>query len=198
VALPGAQGFPHEPNPSTPMQAGTSPIEAWYSGVVNQTAYSALALPVFDGVRARTYTIGRDCVLSAIAFEVTTGAGGAVGRVALYRSTSGRNIYPSSLVVDGGEFDCSTTGIKVTTGLSIFLKAGLYWVMATQGVATATLRSVQGGGGPTVIGALTTLGGNPNSSLSLTRSYAPFSATFEAGAGQSTNHCPAIHLLLSA
>lgn len=180
MALVGAQGYPHEPNPSTPMQAGTSPLECWYSGMVNQTAYSTVA-GVLDFIRAYPVVIGRSGIIDRLAFEVTTGgAAGAVARCAIYRPTSEKNHYPSSLVVDGGEFGCTSIGVKAAS-VSIFLGAGLYWLCQLQGVAVSTSRRTLAAGTSSVFGVPITLGAFPNDTINTAFSYAAFPATFPGG-----------------
>lgn len=66
-------------------------------------------IPIFPSI---------DTPVTALAFEVTLAAVGAVGRLGLYGDTSG---LPGSKIVDGGTFDSSTTGIKelaVTTTMT--------------------------------------------------------------------------------
>lgn len=86
----------------------------------------------------------QSCTIDRISFEVVTTPGGAgsVTRAGIYNSDA--NGLPSSLLLDAGTADTTTTGIKEIT-VSQALTPGLYWVTAVnQGAATpaATLRYV--------------------------------------------------------
>ncbi len=184
---------PYFPNFSTPMQRGTSPLECWYSGVVNQTAYST-GLATFDQIFAYAVVIGRAGFLDRIAFDVTAGGGaGSKGRAAIYRPTSDKNLYPNELVIDGGEFDTTTIAVKSAT-INTFVRPGLYWFCVRFGVATPTVRSgVVGSIGP-VLGIPATMGANANSILNVASAYAAFPATFPAGAGPVSSTARLVHV----
>lgn len=188
-----AQGFPHEPNPSTPMQAGTSPLEIWYSGVVNQTAYAVGAISL-DFIYANPVVIGRTGIIDRIAFEVTTGAGGGtggVGRCGIY--ASGADGYPAALIVDGGEQSTEVAAVKAST-VSVFLSAGRYWFVTHFGVAACSARKPAAGGINTILGVPTTMGANCNLRLVPGVSYAALPATFPAGATASTGIYQLVHI----
>lgn len=151
------QGFPHEPNASTPHQAGTSPLEIWYSGVVNQTAYTTVSA-TFNQIFGYPVVIGRSGILDQIGFEVTTGAGGGSGgvaRAAIYNSNSSG--FPNSLVVDGGEKSTEANAV-LTSSISVYVEAGLYWFCLWPGVATATVRAGSVGAISAMLGVPTTMG----------------------------------------
>lgn len=68
----------------------------------------------------------KDIEVNSIAIHVLAAAIGAV-RLGIY-SDSG-DIYPGNLVIDAGEVDVSTTGLKEITGLTTkLLKNKLYWL----------------------------------------------------------------------
>lgn len=78
-----------------------------------------------------------------ISCEVTTAAAGATPRLGIYAATSGG--LPGSLVLDAGQIDASTIGLKEIT-ISQTLSGGRYFLMAAQqGSATCTFRAVNGG-----------------------------------------------------
>lgn len=180
-----AQGYPHECNPSTPHQIGTSPLEIWYSGMVIQASYSSGAIPI-DAIRGYPLVVGRSGVIDRIAVEVTGNVATAVGRCGIYRATSIINLYPSSLVVESGELDVSSTGIKAVT-VSAFLEAGLYWMVFLGGVANGNMRRPAVSGEAPLLGAPTTLGANPNNRIEATFAYAALPSTFPASAVMSTS-----------
>lgn len=67
-------------------------------------------------LRCRPIPFGSLRVLTDLAFVVNIGQAGALGRHGIYELSSAG--YPTTLVLDGGEMDLSTSGRKSTTGLS--------------------------------------------------------------------------------
>lgn len=55
----------------------------------------------------------------------TAGTAAARARIGLY--TSDGNLYPATLIVDGGEVNCSATGLKEVV-VNVTLEPGVYWV----------------------------------------------------------------------
>lgn len=177
----GPQGAKRYPNLSTPRQRGTSPWESWYSGVVNQTAYAAVAHAV-DNIYCLPVVIGKGGFIDRVAFEVTTGgAAGSVGRCGIYRATSRKNIYPGALVVDGGEKDTTSSGVKSTT-VNVFLRAGLYYFCMLTGVAAPTLRDLAVASASPILGLPTTMGANNHYHVTVAFPYAALPSAFPASA----------------
>jgi hypothetical protein len=86
--------------------------------------------------------------IDRLAFSVTTGgAGGSVGRACIYDSDPVTNL-PKKLIVDGGEFDCTTVAVKVAN-VNVRLEPKLYWIGTIFGVNAPTLQvlSIAGDGG---------------------------------------------------
>jgi hypothetical protein len=178
-----AQGRGFSPSFSTPMQRGTSPLECWYSGVINQTAYTTGSNTI-DTLFAQRIVIGRSGILDRIAFEQTAAGGaGSLTRCGLYAATSRYNIYPSSLVVDGGEIATDGANATKVTTISTFVQAGLYWLVVLSGVSAPTLRARSVGGQDAIGGVPSTIGTTPNSALAVALAYQALPATFPAGAG---------------
>ena len=174
------QGISHEVNASTPLQRGTSPLEIWYSGAANQTAYVAGASFAVNTVRAYPIVIGRTGILDRIGFEPTGASAGSVGRVALYSAISATNLYPGSLLVESGELDTSSAAVKTAT-ISTYISPGLYWFAFVFGTAVATMRRTATGGGLPLLGVPSTMGANCNQRLTGSLTYGAFASTFPAG-----------------
>lgn len=191
-----AQGFRKEPNAQSAFQVGTAAAERWYSGVVSQATFTADAFGV-DTPVGYPVVIGKDSIIDRIAFEVTSGgAAGSVARVGIYRATSPTNLYPSELVVDGGEHTTTGVGVKAST-VEVFLKAGLYWFMYHCGVNYPTIRMVPVAALSPTFGLPSDFGANPNNRIDGTGlfSYGAFPATFPAGAALSDNfYSPLVHV----
>ncbi len=196
TGMPQGSGF--FPNISTPLHRGTSPLECWYSGVLNQTAYLAgSAAWALGNMYASPLAIGRSGKLDRIAFETTANVPTSVARVGLYRATSNSNIYPAERLADGGEQDCNAgPGIKSTT-ISVDVTPGLYWLVMLAGVAAPTLRRIPGGGLTPIIGVPGALGAAPYSYLVVAQAYGAMPATYPAGGALNTVGIqlpPAIHV----
>jgi hypothetical protein len=170
--------MPYEPNAFTPHQAGTAVFENWYAGIANQTAYGSGTATVGQ-VRAYPALFGRSGYIDRIGFETTVvGGAGSVSRVGIYRATSRWNVFPSSLVVDGGEKDTAASFGVFSTTVNIFLEAGWYWIATLVGTASPTFRRVGAG---TIIGAAginSTMGATPNRFYFYALAYGALPAQF--------------------
>ena len=134
-------------------------------------------------LNAIPFMVTRDCVLDGLRFEVTIGAGGARGRVGIYRAISAANIYPGALVVDGGDKDTSGAGFVQSVGLGIPLSAGvLYWAVYLGGTAAITIRGVGPAAMSGFLGNQATDFSNANLWLSVAQAYGALPANFPAGA----------------
>ena len=196
------QGISHEVNASTPLQRGTSPLEIWYSGVVNQTAYGTAA-PTVGSLRAFPIVIGRSGTVDRVAFEVTTvGGAGAVARAGIYNcNQTPPNYYPTSLLVDTGEFATDSGTTKVyTPSTAIYVSAGIYWVCMLQGVNAATVRTASAASMMPFSGIPSTMGANPTRGWQVAQAYGALPSTFPAGAvlNTSSSSSPLVHIRLSS
>jgi len=68
--------------------------------------------------------IARDITLDRIAIEITTAVAGNNVRIGLYNNST--NCYPSTLLLDSGNIDCTAIGIKEVVISQPLLK-GIYW-----------------------------------------------------------------------
>lgn len=158
-------------------------LTIYYTGAANQTAHTTGAL-TFDNIFAYPLVLDGG-VIDTVEFEVTTGVANAVGRCGLYTNTSEQIIYPNALVVDGGEKDCSTNGVKATSSLSVAIPPGLYWLVTHAGVATPTIRTIAPGGVSHILGLLTTMGASPPLLIAGARAYSALPLTFPASIAMS-------------
>lgn len=84
----------------------------WYSGIPYHTLGTTTGFTI-NSLRAIPYAISFDHTLTGIRVEVTTATAGGKARIGIY-SDNGSG-YPGSLLLDAGEVDCSTTGMKEVT-----------------------------------------------------------------------------------
>lgn len=143
-------------------QRGTTPIEVWYGGGIITSNVTTNALSG-NTLYLAPFVVPYAVDIDQIMFEVTTvGNTGAVARAGIYNATSKTNIYPTSLVVDGGEFATDAgggTGVKKATIAKSLLANSLYWFAWVQNnVSPLTTIRVAQAGGCQVIGLAPTLG----------------------------------------
>jgi len=167
-------------------QTGTSPLEFWYS------TYIAAASPgtgsqAVNTLRAIPFNSERGGLIDSISFEITTGgAAGSVGRCGIYKATSGTDIYPKDLIVDSGEFDCTSATVK-TASISIYLQPNtLYWFVILVGTNAATFRLQSTSTPNSCMGIPATFGSLSRLGLSVATTYGALPSTFTAGAAFAT------------
>jgi hypothetical protein len=138
-------------------------------------------------------------------FAVAGGsAGGANIRLGIYTAVSESDLYPSTLVVDGGEVNIASAAANVITAvtLSQALTPGrLYWAVLNIDVlgGTPTLRAMAVGGAYPIFGLPDTLSGTATQvGLSGSRTYAALPTTFTASIAALTTAAPCFFLRFSA
>ncbi len=154
-------------------------LTIWYSGAVNQTAHGSTNFTAGNLYAHPVILPGG--VIDTIAFECTALGAGSAARVGIYSNTSEQVIYPSSLVVDGGEQDTTSVGVKSTAGLSIAISPGLYWFCYLCRATAPFARFVPLAAMSHVSGALPTMGANLPGSIVKVSSYGALPSTFPSG-----------------
>jgi hypothetical protein len=160
--------------------------ERWYYlGTLSDPTFGTTSTVTLGHMYAYPFVMGRVHTLDRLAFEVTTlGGAGAVGRAGIYQAVSDVNLYPGSLIVDGGEFTVTTTGIKSATISTALSPDVLYWAVTLWGGSSTTVaRSFTAGTmAAALIGAPSTLAGVNGYALDATQTYGALPASFPAGA----------------
>lgn len=99
-------------------------------------AITATTLQMFQWV------VQQDCTVTELWIDVTSGGGaGKKASVGIYTAST---TWVPSLLLDAGQLDVASTGIKKATSLGQALTAGQYW-LAIHAEANMSLRSVYGG-----------------------------------------------------
>jgi hypothetical protein len=99
---------------------------------------------------------GAAATADRIGFNVTTGgAAGSVARCGIYSAKTDGTFLADTLLVDGGEFDTTTTGIKEATISQALAADTLYWFAFTAGTAAPQLSHSTLGNG-SILGAPST------------------------------------------
>lgn len=109
------------------------------------TADASVFAVSVDVLRLSRFIVETDTTFDRIGLECTTLAAGGKARVGVYADNAG---IPdgSALIVESGELDMSSTGLKVST-INQALTRGIYWVAGVSGVlASAVPLSFNGTG----------------------------------------------------
>jgi hypothetical protein len=91
-----------------------------------------------DKMRLTPFELAFPMVATGIRIEVTTAAASSKGRMALYEVKS--NGLPGNILVETGNIDTTTTGIKTGTFTAKFIHAGTYWSACAQDLSTVVFR----------------------------------------------------------
>jgi len=174
-------------------QHGTSPVERWYgAGIAAGTDLGTFSTTV-NVLRAIPFFAPRGGTLDKLSFNVTaSGSAGSKARVGIYRATSHTNLYPSSLVVDGGEIATITNGVK-TSSISVALTPGeLYYFAVLTGTSAPTLRAVTAPSAFPLLGIDTSMGTALGTFWTVSLAYAALPASFPGAATVGTGSFPLI------
>lgn len=119
----GAAGLFLQSDGTDPVWEGVGGGDLWHSD--NTTNVERWMVPGVTGVIARSPSVNRlyampffvsqPCTLVQLAVNVTTAGASSGVRVGVYRSAAENDIYPGALLVESGEMDTSSTGVKTST-----------------------------------------------------------------------------------
>jgi hypothetical protein len=128
------------------MVAGQYPRSGGYISVASTVNPSTAALSN-SSMRATYIDLAAAGTAVGIGIEVTTLQSGGLGRLGIY-ATSLTTGLPSTLILDAGTVDCSSTGFKEIT-ISQALNPGRYW-LAYVSQSSGTAPTVRVMGAPTM------------------------------------------------
>ena len=155
----------------------------WYSSNTYGQSVDLLEAATANVTRAFPFIVGAGFTADRIQFEVTTVVAGANSNCNVGIYNDGGNLYPSTLLVDGGQKSTASLGLKTTT-ISTSLSANtLYWLVYNCH-KTPTLRSISPADIPAVLGwdANTSGASRQITGWTVSRTYAStLPATFPAG-----------------
>lgn len=121
--------------------ARPKPLTGMYLSGTNAGVTMTTTTVVADGLRLYPVMFPWDVTIDGIAFAVTTAAASGNGRAGIYAADS--NMRPTgAALVSGDSISGSTTGTKLTTGISYTLNRNtLYYFAFHAGGATMTVRA---------------------------------------------------------
>lgn len=141
---------------------------------------------------------GSAATADRLGFEVqTAGAAGSVARVGIYSAKTDGTFVADTLLVDGGQYDATITGIKDTTISQALAAETLYWFSYLCGSAAPTIRVVVAAECYALLG---TTGANifqAGTGYSVAQTYGALPATAPAFAGSSNSSLPLIAVRLT-
>lgn len=121
--------------------ARAKPLSGMYLSTSNTSVTMSTTTVTADSLRMVPVMFPWDVAIDGIAFAVTTAAASGNGTVGIYASDSDMRPTGAALV-SGNSISTSTTGSKLTTGLSYtLLKNTLYYFAIHAGGATITVRA---------------------------------------------------------
>jgi hypothetical protein len=144
--------------------------------------------PFSGRLRAFPFIPSKNITLDQIAFNVTTAQAGNA-RVGIYNDDG--NLYPSSLVIDGGEQATGVVGVKVSVIEVPVLAGKLYWLAQLASVAVA-VRGLQIGSCIPILGLDSLLGTTPGLGWDVAFNYGALPVDYPAGAVPWITAAPAI------
>ena len=183
-------------------QAGTNPHEDWIilaNLFANAPSTNTFTINVLHAV---PFVSGGGMDLDRLAFEVTITAANSKARCGIYTCVSEDNLYPDTLVVDGGEHDTSAVGgvgVKASTIATVLKPNTVYFVAYLCGTAAPRIRVSNGAGQTNLLGYSSAMGAVSNVRLTVAQAYGALPTTFPSGAAiQTAGTDPNIYARLSA
>lgn len=133
-------------------------------------------------IRSTPIVFGRSGTVNRLGVVATSTVANAKGRIGLYEA--GTTGYPTTLIVESGELDVSSSGFKSTSGLSASVSGGkAYWLAWLGGTASGSMLA------PSTNTVVSILGGQPQTTtntiivgITVAQSYGSMPGTFPASA----------------
>lgn len=168
-------------------QTTTTPVERYYLAGANSAKTLTTSTVTINTLYALPYISGTAGLVDRFAFNITTGgAAGSVSKMAIYDTTSIKNLYPNKLLISGTEAVTTSTGVKTSTVSFYMDRNTLYWFVFWCGVAAPVVRSLDDSF--PILGIDNAFGTTNGLGWSVTEVYATnFPSTFTASASIITN-----------
>jgi len=162
--------------------AGGSSWETWYFPGMKAATALTTGAPTANVLRAFPFVAPRrGAVLDRIGINVTTLLAGST-RLGIYRTVSESNLYPGDLLLDAGQVDTGTAGVKTLT-INQALDPGRIYHAGIVSNAAPTLRCIAlAGVGISLLGFGAAFPTTPTLGLSVAFTYAALPTPFPAGA----------------
>jgi len=148
-----------------------------------------------DIIRSCILNVPRDITIDRIAIQVTGAVDPSVARIAIYNN--GTNLYPGSLLLQAGEVNTSTTGIKAIT-INQALTKGVYWLVVVSDENISLFVQDRYYGTTTPLGIVSTSFNTWQGGWWKAFTYAALPDPFPAGGAIDDNRCPVIPIRIAS
>jgi len=158
-------------------RVGATP-DRWYPAGMRNCAALTTVAPTANVLRAYPHIVPYKTTLDKIAINCTTLTAGKQ-RLGIYSDDG--NCAPGARLLDAGEVDTGTTGVKAIDIAQVIEAGTLLWIVVV-GNAAPTLRATPANAGSPILGYDNTLGTDAAIGWSVALTYAALPATFPNGA----------------
>lgn len=168
-------------------QAGGGGAGVLHYSLNQESNFGAALVPLLNTLSATPFVVPERIQIAQLGILVTVPAVLGECRVGLYRNTSKRTLYPTSLIVDAGIFSTAAAAYVTGAAASGILEAGLYWAVTNFGVAAPTVQCVTATAKDAMLG-WTPAGLGLVFGLQVASAYGPLPAAFPGGAAYSAGN----------
>lgn len=153
----------------------------YYGPYITGGTVTTQSVAAANSLRAFPFFVPKTAKFDRIALRVTTAGTGTTprARLGIYEDLNDGTLYPGALVLDAGEVNVSTTGLKEIT-IDVTLKGGkLYWlVMLGQDTTSMVVAAIPAADSiATFLGFDNGLTGTPYLGYAVTQTYGALPAT---------------------
>jgi hypothetical protein len=159
----------------------------WNLGVLGNSTLSTGTLLSNTIKFYKIYTTNTVTVTRMGCNITSPGTAGSRGRLGIYSDLNG---YPSTLILDSGEFTCDTAAAKTLTGLSATLPGGVAWLCIVHNSASNPTFTVHPVANLFSLAMLAPAGGN--------NAYVHYSGTYSYAALPASTSALTLSLLITA
>lgn len=154
----------------------------YYGPFLSGGAQTTQGIASANSLRAFPFFVPKTAKFDRIAIRVTTAGTGTTPRARLGIYDDNGNVFPNKLVLDAGEVNVSTTGVKELT-INVTLQTGkLYWlVLIGQDTTSLVVAATAIGDIFPIVGYESDLSGTPLSGWAVTQTYGVLPATYPTG-----------------
>lgn len=154
----------------------------YYGPFLSGGAQTTQSIASANSLRAFPFFVPKTAKFDRIAIRVTTAGTGTTPRARLGIYDDNSNVFPNKLVLDAGEVNVSTTGVKELT-IDVTLQTGkLYWlVLIGQDTTSLVVAATAIGDVFPIVGYESDLSGTPLSGWAVTQTYGALPATYPTG-----------------
>lgn len=154
----------------------------YFGSFLTGGALTTQAVGSVNSLRAFPFFVPKTERFDRISINVATAGTGTTPRVRLGIYADDGSVYPGALVLDAGEIDVSTTGVKELTIDQKLIGGKLYWlVLVGQDTASLVVNAISAADAIPVSGFDSGLTGTPYLGYAHTQTYGALPASYPTG-----------------